>query len=96
MWYSTACDALESSRCLKVGYENLVRIIEVHRVGVSPAGDHIMSGWQILGPENERVGWKLLNLDEPISLMLTDIQSLAPRPDYRRGAKRFIGIICQL
>ena len=37
-------------------------------------------------------GWKLLNLDEPLSLKLTDIPSQAPRPDYRRGAKHFVGI----
>jgi hypothetical protein len=96
MWYSAACDALEKGRCLEIRYETCSRIIEVHRVGVSVAGDHIMSGWQIRGPGSERVGWKLLNLDEPNNVTLTDIPSLAPRPDYRRGAKHFIGIICQL
>jgi hypothetical protein len=55
-----------------------------------------MSGWQIRGPGNERVGWKLLSLDLPISMKPTDIPSLAPRPDYRRGAKHFVGIVCQL
>src|SRR5665213_1546264 len=88
MWYSTACDAIEKGRCLELEYEIFTRLVEVHRVGVSPAGDHIMSGWQIRGLGNERVGWKLLSLDEPKSLKLTDIPSLAPRPDYRRGAKQ--------
>ena len=95
-WYSAACDAIEQGKCLEIRYESYTRIVEVHRVGVSPCGDHILSGWQIRGPGSERVGWKLLNLEEPISLTLTDIPSLAPRPDYRRGAKQFIGIICQL
>jgi len=43
-----------------------------------------------------QAGWKLLNLDEPESVLLTEIASHGPRPDYRRGAKQFIGIICQL
>jgi hypothetical protein len=96
MWYSAACDALETGKCLEIRYQDCFRIMEVHRVGVGPGGEHLMSGWQIRGPQSERVGWKLLNLDEPESLTLTDIPSLAPRPDYRRGAKQFIGIICQL
>jgi hypothetical protein len=94
--YAIACEALDKGRCLEIGYDTFTRIVEVHRVGVSRAGEHILSGWQIRGPANERVGWKLLNLDEPVTLTLTNIPSQAPRPDYRRGAKQFIGIICQL
>ena len=63
-WCSLACVALESGKCLEVQYETFSRIVEVHRVGVSPQGGHILSGWQIRGLENERPGWKLLNLDE--------------------------------
>ena len=95
-WCSLACAALESGKCLEVQYETFTRIVEVHRVGISPQGGHILSGWQIRGPAGERQGWKLLNLDDATSLALTDIASRAPRPDYRRGARQFIGIICQL
>jgi hypothetical protein len=91
-----ACDAIDQGKCLELVYETFSRIIEVHRVGISPAGAHIVSGWQIRGPRFERVGWKLLNLDEPLGLKLTDIPSQAPRPDYRRGAKQFVGILSQL
>ena len=93
---TAACAALEQGKCLEVRYETLTRIVEVHRVGISPQGAHILSGWQVRGPANERPGWKLLNLDDAIELSVTDIISRAPRPDYRRGAKQFIGIICQL
>jgi len=95
-WCSLACVALESGKCLEVQYELFSRIVEVHRVGISPQGAHILSGWQVRGPANERPGWKLLNLDEAVGLTLTDIPSRAPRSDYRRGAKQFIGVICQL
>jgi hypothetical protein len=94
--HEIACAALESGKCLKITYRDFVRVIEVHRVGISPKGCHILSGWRILGPVCERVGWKIINLDEPIQLTLTAIPSQAPRPDYRPGAKLFIGIICQL
>lgn len=92
----TACDAIETGKCLEITFEDCTRIVEVHRVGINPKGDHILSGWQIRGPAIERVGWKLIDLENPIDLKLTNIASQAPRPDYRRGAKQFIGIICQL
>ncbi|HET7085238.1 MAG TPA: hypothetical protein VFI23_10740 [Rhizomicrobium sp.] len=95
-WCKTACAALESGTCLEVCYPAFSRIVEVHRVGISPAGAHILSGWQIRGPADERTGWKLLNLDEAAGVLPTVIPSRAPRPDYRRGAKQFLGIICQL
>ena len=91
-----ACDAIENAKCLEMGYRDYARLVEVHRVGIGRCGEHILSVWQIRGPVLERAGWKLLNLDEPESVNLTEIASQAPRPDYRRGAKQFIGIICQL
>jgi hypothetical protein len=94
--WEIACEALGTRKCLEISFNNGVRIVEVHRVGINAKGDHILSGWQIRGPACERVGWKLINLEEPLDLALTDISSRAPRPDYRRGAKQFIGIICQV
>ena len=95
-WGSIACEAIESAKCLEIEYRDFTRIVEVHRVGIGRCGEHILSAWQIRGPVHERAGWKLLKLDESESVILTEIPSRAPRPDYRRGAKHFIGIICQL
>jgi len=94
--YEIACHALKLRKCLEIQYKAFRRIIEVHRVGISAKGEYILSGWQILGPASERVGWKLVNLDEPLRVRLTDIPSKAPRPDYRRGIKRFSEFFCQL
>lgn len=95
-WISIACEAIESAKCAELMYQNCTRIVEVHRIGIGRCGEHLLSGWQIRGPIQERVGWKLLNLAETDGVVLTEIASRAPRPDYRRGAKQFIGIICQL
>lgn len=94
--HEMACRALELGKCLEIRYGAFTRIVEVHRVGINGKGQRILSGWQILGPAYERVGWKLVCLDEPVQLRLTNIPSRAPRPDYRRGAKQFAGIFCQL
>jgi hypothetical protein len=74
----------------------MTRVIEVHRVGIGVDGSPLLSGWQIQGLATDRVGWKVVNLGEPADLVLTDIPSYAPRPDYRPGAKHFIGIIAQV
>jgi hypothetical protein len=95
-WVAIACEAIETAKCLEIGYRDYSRVVEVHRVGIGRCGEHILSGWQIRGPAQERSGWKLLTLNEAERLELTEIPSRAPRPDYRRGAKHFIGIICQL
>jgi hypothetical protein len=93
---SMACQAIKTGKCLEMKFDDCARVLEVHRVGVNSRGNHILSGWQILGPTCERVGWKLIDLEKSIDLSLTDIASQAPRPDYRKGTKQFIRIICQL
>jgi hypothetical protein len=95
-WSLKACEALEKGRCLLVDHGDFCRTIEVHRVGIGPRGEQLISGWQILGPDGERVGWKLINLADCVSLTVSELISQAPRPDYRRGTKQFIGVISQL
>ncbi len=95
-WHTTACEALDQRRCLEVDHGQFSRTVEVHRVGIGPRGEHLISGWQVCGPEGERVGWKLINIADCIRLTLSDIASRGPRPDYRRGTKQFVGVIAQL
>ena len=33
-----ACEAIDQGKCLELVYEDFSRIIEVHRVGISPVG----------------------------------------------------------
>lgn len=98
MYASDACQALKSGRCLEVRYHGFARVVEVHAVGTSTKSNPVMRVWQVRGGSvhNERVGWKLLLLDEGIGVAILDEKSLAPCPGYKRGDKDMIHILCQL
>ena len=93
-----ACAALRGGKRLELRYDGFSRVVEVHTVGETTAGNLAMSVWQVRGGSNtnERVGWKLMRLDEAFSATVTDEKSEAPRTGYQRGAKPFRRIICQL
>jgi hypothetical protein len=95
-WSLTACEALEKGLCLLIDHGNFCRTIEVHRIGIGPGGEQLISGWQFLGPDGQRVGWKLINFADCVNFSVSELISQAPRPDYRRGRKQFIGVISQL
>ncbi len=81
MHASTACEALKSGSCLEVRYDGFTRVVEVHAVGTSTAGNPVMRVWQVRGGSvsNEPVGWKLLRLDEARDLGILKEKSEAPR-----------------
>lgn len=57
-----------------------------------------MRVWQVRGGSNsnERVGWKLLRLDEAIAAHVINEKSEAPRHGYKRGDKAMAFIDCQI
>ncbi|MEZ5681624.1 MAG: hypothetical protein R3E14_10055 [Erythrobacter sp.] len=76
-----------SGVCLSLTYNEYSRIVEVHAVGVSAAGNRLMRVFQVSGgsASGETVGWKLMRLDATSNLVVTDQVSKAPRPLYKRG-----------
>jgi hypothetical protein len=98
MHSDTACEALNKGVCLELRYSGFSRIVEVHAVGTSTAGNPVMRAWQVRGGSvsNEPVGWKLMRLDEAAGAALTTERSLAPRPGYKQGDRGMTRIFCQL
>lgn len=98
MWAGIACEALRNGKRLELRYDGFTRVVEVHTVGETTAGNDAMSVWQVRGGSNsnERVGWKLMRLDEAFAAAQIDEQSEAPRAGYVRDAKPFRRIVCQL
>lgn len=99
MQTNTPCAALAASKCLELRYDGYSRVVEVHAVGRTKEGNWVMRVWQVRGGSvsNERVGWKLMRLDEILSTHILNEKSMAPRPQYKRGdpAMRH-GIQCQI
>lgn len=95
---STAREAIEKRLCLELTYDGLVRVVEVHAVGESSAGHLVMRVWQVEGgsSSNERLGWKMLRLDEARSLVLSGVPSCAPRPGFKRGDKQMRKILAEV
>lgn len=93
-----ACDALKRGKVLELRYDGYSRCVEVHAVGISKAGNLVMSCWQIRGGSvhNEAVGWKLMKLSEVSLASVSEENSRAPRANYRRGDSRMTRIICEL
>ena len=98
MWAQQACDALRQGKVLELRYDGYTRSVEVHAVGTSTAGHDVMRCFQIRGGSvsGERVGWKLMRLDEANGAHITDERSQAPRTGYRHGDRDMVRITCQL
>lgn len=84
-----ACSALRNRKRLELRYDGYSRVVEVHTVGTTTAGNLAMSVWQVRGgsSSNERTGWKLMRLDEARSAHEIDEASEAPRRGYKRNAQ---------
>ena len=93
-----ACDALRAGRRLELRYDGFSHVVEVHAVGITDEGKAVMRVWQVRGggQSSERMGWKLLRLDEVSSANILDEVSEAPRSGYTRADKAMSSINCQL
>jgi hypothetical protein len=98
MWKSVAVDALRQGKRLELRYDGFSRVVEVHAVGSTAEGNDVMRVWQVRGgsESGERVGWKLLRLDEAFAASVTDEESEAPRHGYKRGDKVMQHIAAQV
>jgi hypothetical protein len=84
MSVSSALDALQQQRCLELRYDGFTRLVEVHAVGVSTAGNDCMRVFQVEGGSvsGERQGWKMMTFDKTFAAIVSSVPSQAPRPGY--------------
>lgn len=98
MFADIAHEALRLGKRLELRYHGFSRVVEVHAIGISTAGNAIMSVYQVRGGSlsGERVGWKNMLFDESFTAHIIEEESAAPRPGYRRDAQIFRSVTCQL
>ena len=93
-----AKQAIEKKLCLELSYDGFSRMVEVHAIGESSAGHVVMRAWQVEGGSvsNERMGWKMLRIDEVRSCILSGVSSDAPRPGFKRGDRQMRVIFAEV
>lgn len=91
--------AMRLNKPLELSYDGLPRLVEVHAIGISSTGKHVLRVYQTSGDSvsGETPGWKLLNIgkifDPP---KIIDTVSMAPREGYQSGDKAMIEILNEL
>src|SRR5690242_8609156 len=98
MIHSLPTAALQAGVCLRLQYDGYIRIVEVHAVGISTAGNDCMRVYQVRGGSvsNEPVGWKMMLLDKSYTMHLTEEVAQCPRPGYAKNDRGMSVIHAQL
>lgn len=74
------------------------RVVEVHALGISSAGNLLARVWQVRGVSNdmETEGWKLIKLANVEMAWLLSEHGEAPREGYKMGDKALMTIYKQV
>jgi hypothetical protein len=98
MIHDLAIASLQAGICLELRYDGFSRIVEVHAVGISTAGNPCMRVYQVRGGSvsGEPVGWKMMTFDKAFSMHLTEEVSQAPRKGYAKNDRGMSNIFAQL
>jgi len=99
------CNAIANLQLLRLSYSGWNRVVEPHAYGLSRGRREVIRAWQVadcisfdgrLGWHLDLAGWKLLRVDEIVSLSLLPGPTREARPDYWRGDKDIWLIFRQL
>lgn len=98
MSVQTALSAMNSGKCLELAYDGFNRLVEVHAVGHSTAGNDCMRVYQVEGGSvsGERQGWKMMVFDKAFTARVSNVASEAPRSGYAPNDKGMTTIYGQL
>ncbi|MEP0192034.1 MAG: hypothetical protein ABJP70_00200 [Erythrobacter sp.] len=98
MLHDLPSQALNSNVRLELRYDGFTRVVEVHAVGISKAGNPCMRVFQVRGGSvsNEPVGWKMMTLDKAFTMHLTEEVSQAPRQGYAANDRGMSVVHAQL
>lgn len=95
----TMMQAIDEGKLLQVDYNGQRRLVEVHSVGISTAGNPVARVYQTGGGSQSGAPtpWRLFDLDKiPETFSLTEINSEGPREGYNRDDMAMVSIFRQL
>ena len=98
MLHNLPIAALQGAARLQLQYDGFNRVVEVHAVGISTAGNPCMRVYQVRGGSvsNEPIGWKMMTLDKSFTMHVIEEVSQAPRTGYAKNDRGMSKIFAQL
>jgi hypothetical protein len=84
-------------RTVTFSYHGLQRTVEPHLVGVHPAGEAVLVGYQTEGSSHsgELPGWRTFIISEISDAHLDDRMFLGPRPEFNPNDQRMTEIFAR-
>lgn len=90
-------EAIRNRRYLIFSYKGIARVVQPAAIGVSRAGNEVLSCFQTEGAHNtDGHDWNLCTLSEIKGLRVTAKTFAAPPPGYKRGDKGMVKIYAEL
>ena len=92
------CNAIYNRCVLKFTYHGHPRVVEPHAHGLSRAENEVIRCYQIGGTSDSDTVpcWRLIEVDEIESLIVTKEHFVGERNGYRKGDKHMSTIFCEL
>ena len=92
------CDAIQNRNLLKFTYHGYPRVMEPHAYGLSQKGHEVIRCYQTGGTSSSGTvsPWRLVRVDQIVSLTVTKEHFVGERPGYKKGDKDMPTIFCEL
>lgn len=93
-----AIAAMNAGKRVSLSYHGKDRLVEVHALGLSTAGNPCVRVYQVIGGSvfSDTSGWKMLKISDIENAKIVDSVSLAPRPGYESGDKGMSTILAEI
>ena len=93
----TAIDAITTARCMTFDYDDMLRVVEVHAVGITAKGKAVIRAWQVAGESSRELpGWALFSVEKIVDPHLDTRPSGAPRHGYAENDRQMATITAQI
>jgi len=86
--------AIHNNEAVAFTYQNILTIVEPHRLGLSAEGDITLTAWQVSG--GGRVGWRHYLIDKVRGAAPTGLYFRNPRTGYNANKTTMKHILAQI
>jgi predicted DNA-binding transcriptional regulator YafY len=89
--------ALENNKLLSFHYDEQLRVIEPHALGLTKDGELAVRGFQVSGESSQPLpGWRMFRLDKFEYARALSTDSAAPRSDFKPNDKHLPTLLLEI